>query len=101
MEAYTKHPPSPGLCSVYGAQHTKLTVPQGEMLVVKCRCPRLGPPGANITLTHYHPHPSKGQEVQWLSRGDSYGDGLLVDRGHLVVLNASVERLGNYSCSLG
>ncbi|CAL8246463.1 unnamed protein product [Lota lota] len=87
-----------GLCSVYSVQYRELSTQQGEMVVLKCSCHGHGTAGANFTWTHHHP--SETQRT-WLSQGDSYGDSLLVHSGCLVVLSASVERQGNYSCTLG
>ncbi|XP_056463752.1 X-linked interleukin-1 receptor accessory protein-like 2 isoform X2 [Gadus chalcogrammus] len=87
-----------GLRSAFGDQHTKLTATQGEMLVVKCGCLTRGlPGGTNITWTHHHPSESQRPLLQ--SREDPDEDALRDPSGHLVVLSASVERQGNYSCS--
>ncbi|CAL8404662.1 unnamed protein product [Boreogadus saida] len=85
-----------GLRSAFGDQHPKLTATQGEMLVVKCGCLSL-PWGTNITWTHHHP--SESQRALLQSREDPDEDALGDPSGDLVVLSASVERQGNYSCS--
>ncbi|CAL8283813.1 unnamed protein product [Gadus morhua 'NCC'] len=87
-----------GLRSAFGDQHRKLTATQGEMLVVKCGClTRSLPGGNNITWTHHHPSESQRPLLQ--SREDPDEDALGDPSGDLVVLSASVERQGNYSCS--
>ncbi|CAL8379510.1 unnamed protein product [Arctogadus glacialis] len=87
-----------GLRSAFGDQHTKLTATQGEILVVECGClTRDLPGGTNITWTHHHP--SESQRALLQSHEDPDEDALRDPSGHLVVLSASVERQGNYSCS--